>query len=163
MLRNAGRNLAALIGLFFVNLAAFIVCVTLFSLGAGLLVIVVGLFVLVGCLGAAGALAQANKSVLAYAGVDLPATHYPRTGGGFGLLRRLRDPQSWRDLIHVPIALRAQHLLVLRGGELGVRRHRRRPLLVLGRLPARRQPGAGLPARFPESVRRVGRSTRRSA
>ena len=104
MLRNAGRNLAALTGLFFVNLAAFIVCVTLFSLGAGLLVIMVGLFVLVGCLGAAGALARANKSVLAYAGVDLPATRYPRTSGGFGLLRRLRDPQSWRDLIHVPIA-----------------------------------------------------------
>ncbi|HEY5788793.1 MAG TPA: sensor histidine kinase [Microlunatus sp.] len=103
MLRNAGRNLVALTGLFFVNLAAFIVCVTLFSLGAGLLVIVVGFFVLVGCLAAAGALARANKSVLAYAGVDLPSTHYPRTAGGFGALRRLRDPQSWRDLIHVPI------------------------------------------------------------
>jgi signal transduction histidine kinase len=103
MLRTAGRDLAALTGLFFVNLAAFIVCVTLFSLGAGLLVIVVGFFVLVGCLVAAGALARANKSVLAYAGVDLPATPYPRTTGGFGVLRRLRDPQSWRDLIHVPI------------------------------------------------------------
>jgi hypothetical protein len=103
MLRTAGRNLAALTGLFFVNLVAFIVCVTLFCLGAGLLVLVIGLFVLVACLVAAGALAQANKSVLAYAGVDLPPTHYPRTTGGFGLLRRLRDPQSWRDLIHVPI------------------------------------------------------------
>ena len=61
MLRTAGRDLAALTGLFFVNLAAFIVCVTLFSLGAGLLVIVVGFFVLVGCLVAAGALARANN------------------------------------------------------------------------------------------------------
>lgn len=103
MLRNAGRAFVALVGLFFVNLAAFIVCVTLFSLGAGLLVIVVGLFVLVGCLVAAAALAQANKSVLAYAGIDLPRTHYSRTAGGFGMLRRLWDPQSWRDLLYVPI------------------------------------------------------------
>jgi len=55
------------------------------TLGAGLLVIVVGLFVLVGCLGAAGALARANKAVLAYAGIDLPPTHYPPTSGGFGI------------------------------------------------------------------------------
>ena len=155
MLRNAGRNLAALTGLFFVNLAAFIVCVTLFSLGAGLLVIVVGLFVLVGCLGAAGALAKANKSVLAYAGVDLPPTHYPPTTGGFGAAPAaagsavLAGPDPRADRV------RAQHLLVLGGGELGVRRHRRCPLLVLGPLSARRQPGAGVPAGLSGPVRRV--------
>lgn len=104
MLSAAGRNLAALVGLFFLNLAAFVVVTTLVSLGAGLLVVVAGLFVLVGALVASGALASANKSVLAYAGHDLPATRYPRSTGGFGLLRRLRDPQSWRDLLYVPIA-----------------------------------------------------------
>ena len=35
IIRDAGRRLAALIGLFFVALPAFIVCTTLFSLGAG--------------------------------------------------------------------------------------------------------------------------------
>ena len=37
-IKGAGRNLAALIGLFAVHLAAFIVCVTLVSAGAGLAV-----------------------------------------------------------------------------------------------------------------------------
>jgi signal transduction histidine kinase len=104
MVRNAGRNFAVLVGMFFVSLAAFIVGVTLFSLGVGLAVLVVGLFILVGCLMAAGATARATKSMLAYAGVDLPATVYPRTGSGFGMLRRLRDPQSWRDLLYVLVA-----------------------------------------------------------
>ncbi len=104
MIRNIGRNLACLIGLFFVSLAAFIVCVTMFSLGLGLAVIVVGLFVLVGCLIVSGAMARATKYLLRYAGVDLPETHYPRSGTGFGVLRRLKDPQSWRDLLHVLIA-----------------------------------------------------------
>ncbi len=104
MLRTAGRNLLVLVGLFVVNLTAFVVATTLVSLGAGLLVLVVGLFVLVGALVASGALASANKSLLAYAGFDLPATHYPRSTGGFGLLRRLRDPQSWRDLLYTLVA-----------------------------------------------------------
>jgi len=104
LLRNTGRNFAVLVGLFFVSLAAFVVGVTLFSLGVGLAVIVIGLFILVGCLMAAGATARATKSMLAYAGVNLPATVYPRTGGGFAALRRLRDPQSWRDLIYVLVA-----------------------------------------------------------
>ena len=49
IIRDSGRRLAALIGLFFVALPAFIVCTTLFSLGAGLAVLVVGLFILVAC------------------------------------------------------------------------------------------------------------------
>lgn len=104
MVRNAGRNFAVLVGMFFVSLVAFVVGVTLFSLGVSLAVLVVGLFILVGCLMAAGATARATKSMLAYAGVDLPATVYPRTGGGFAMLRRLRDPQSWRDLLYVLVA-----------------------------------------------------------
>lgn len=101
---RAGRDFAVLVGMFFLSLAAFIVGVTLFSLGVSLAVLVVGLFVLVGCLVAAGATARATKSMLAYVGVDLPATIYPPTGSGFGVLRRLRDPQSWRDLLYVLVA-----------------------------------------------------------
>jgi signal transduction histidine kinase len=104
MLRNAGRNFAVLIGLFFVSLAAFVVGVTLFSLGLGLAVLLVGLFILVGCLVAAGAFARATKSMLAYAGYDLPRTVYPPSGSGFAMLRRLRDPQSWRDLLYGLVA-----------------------------------------------------------
>ena len=157
MLRNAGRNLTALTGLFFVNLAAFIVCVTLFSLGAGLLVIVVGLFVLVGCLGAAGCAGAGEQERAGVrrgrpAGDALPAhrrgIRRAATAAGSAVVAG-PDPRPHR--------VRAQHLLVLGGGELGVRRHRWRPVLVLGRLPARRQPGARVPARFPESVRRVRR------
>ena len=103
MLRNAGRNLAVICGLFFVSLAAFIIAVTLFSLGVSLVVLLVGLFILVGCLVAAGATARATKSLLAYAGVELPTTVYPPPGSGFGMLRRLRDPQSWRDLIYTVV------------------------------------------------------------
>ena len=72
-----------LIGLFVVSLAAFIVCVTLFSLGVGLAVFVVGLFVLVGCLVVAGWSSRMTKA----AGVrrDRPArTHYPPPAGRFG-------------------------------------------------------------------------------
>lgn len=104
MVRRAGRDFAALIGLFFVSLAAFIIGVTLFSVGVGTAVIVVGLFVLVAALAASGGMARATKSILAYAGEELPATVYPATRGGFGMLRRLRDPQSWRDLLHTLVA-----------------------------------------------------------
>src|SRR5918998_5619678 len=61
MTRRIGRNLGALIGLFFVSLIFFVICVSLFSLGAGLAVVVVGLFVLVACLMAAAVLSRATK------------------------------------------------------------------------------------------------------
>ena len=50
MIKAAGRNLVAIIGLFAVFVPAFIACTTLFSAGAGLLVVFVGLFLLVACL-----------------------------------------------------------------------------------------------------------------
>jgi hypothetical protein len=49
MIKGTGRNLAVIIGMFAVALAAFVACTTLFSLGIGLLVLVVGLFILVAC------------------------------------------------------------------------------------------------------------------
>jgi signal transduction histidine kinase len=102
MIKGVGRNLAAIIGLFAVYLPAFVVCTTLFSLGVGLAVLGVGLLILVGCLVVAGWAARMSRSLLAYAGVDLPPTHYPTSGPGVrGTLRRLGHVQSWRDLLHV--------------------------------------------------------------
>jgi signal transduction histidine kinase len=105
IIRDSGRRLAVLIGLFFVALPAFIVCTTLFSLGAGLAVLVVGLFILVACLYVAGWSARMTKDLLGYAGIDLPPTYYPASGPGFRKrLRRLGNAQSWRDLLHVLVS-----------------------------------------------------------
>jgi signal transduction histidine kinase len=102
MIKGTGRNLAVIIGLFAVSLAAFVVCTTLFSLGVGLLVLVVGLFILVACLIVAGWSSRMTMALLGYAGITLPPTRYPAAGPGFrGKLRRLAYPQSWRDLLHV--------------------------------------------------------------
>src|SRR4029453_4571103 len=102
MIKSTGRNLAVIIGLFALSLAAFVVCTTLFSLGVGLLVLVVGLFILVACLIFAGWSSRMTMALLGYAGITLPPTRYPAGGPGFrGKLRRLVYPQSWRDLLHV--------------------------------------------------------------
>jgi signal transduction histidine kinase len=103
MIRNTGRNLAAICALFGVTLVAFVVCTTLFSLGVSLAVLVGGLFVLVGCLVVAGGTARVSKEILRFAGVDLPHTTYPPPGSGFRVLGRLKDAQSWRDLLYVPV------------------------------------------------------------
>lgn len=105
LLRRTGGDLVALVGLFAVSLTAFVACVTLVSLGAGLAVVLVGLFVLLAGLVVAGWAARMSRELLRYAGVDLPATHYPvATAGVRGRLRRLAHPQSWRDLVHVVVA-----------------------------------------------------------
>lgn len=102
MIKTTGRNLAVIIGMFALSLAAFVVCTTLFSLGLGLLVVVVGLFILVGCLVVAGWSSRMTMALLSYAGIQLPPTRYPGPGPGFrGKLRRLTYVQSWRDLLHV--------------------------------------------------------------
>jgi signal transduction histidine kinase len=102
MIKNTGRNFAAIMGMFAVSLAAFIACTALFSLGLGLLVVVVGLFILVGCLIVAGWSSRMTMALLSYVGITLGPTHYPVAGPGFrGKLRRLAYPQSWRDLLHV--------------------------------------------------------------
>src|SRR4029453_18290727 len=90
MIKTTGRNLAVIIGMFALSLAAFVVCTTLFSLGLGLLVVVVGLFILVGCLVVAGWSSRMTMALLGYAGITLPRTRYPKAGPGFrGNLRRL--------------------------------------------------------------------------
>ncbi len=104
VIRAAGRNFLAIVGLFIVSVAAFTVGATLFSLGLSLLVLVAGLFILVGCLIAAGAFAQATKAVLNLTGADLPPTVYPPRAGRFPLLARLRSGQAWRDLLYIGVA-----------------------------------------------------------
>ena len=102
MIKTTGRNLAVIIGMFALSLATFVVCTTLFSLGLGLLVVVVGLFILVGCLVVAGWSSRMTMALLSYAGIVLPPTRYPGPGPGLrGKLRRLTYVQSWRDLLYV--------------------------------------------------------------
>ena len=102
MIKGTGHNFAAIMGMFALSLTAFVVCTTLFSLGLGLLIVVVGLFILVGCLIVAGWSSRMTMALLAYTGITLPRTRYPAAGPGFrGKLRRLAYPQSWRDLLHV--------------------------------------------------------------
>ena len=102
MIKGTGRNFAAIMGMFALSLTAFVVCTTLFSLGLGLLIVVVGLFILVGCLIVAGWSSRMTMALLDYTGITLPRTRYPAAGPGFrGKLRRLAYPQSWRDLLHV--------------------------------------------------------------
>ena len=104
MIKGTGRNFSVIIGMFALSLTAFVACTTLFSLGAGLVVLVVGLFILVGCLIVAGWSSRMTMALLGYAGISLPRTRYPLAGPGFGgKLRRLTHAQSWRDLLHVLI------------------------------------------------------------
>jgi len=104
VIKGVGRNFAAIMGIFALSLTAFVACTTLFSLGVGLLVIVVGLFILVACLVVAGWSSRMTMALLSYVGISLPRTRYPAVGPGFrGKLRRLAYPQSWRDLLHVLI------------------------------------------------------------
>jgi signal transduction histidine kinase len=102
MIKDTGRNFAAIMGMFALSLTAFIACTALFSAGVGLLVVVVGLFILVACLVVAGWASRMTMALLDYAGITLRRTHYPAAGPGFGgKLRRLAYPQAWRDLLHV--------------------------------------------------------------
>ena len=104
VVQGVGRDLAVLVGLFAVSLAGFVVCTTLFSAGAGLAVVVVGLFVLLACLAVAGWTARMDRALLRTAGVDLPETRYPAPTAGRWGLGRLAHPQSWRDLLHVLVS-----------------------------------------------------------
>lgn len=105
VVQRVGRNFAAICGMFAVSLTAFIVCTTLFSLGAGLAVLVVGFFILLGCVLVAGWHAKLSRDLLAWNGVVLPPPYYPPAGTGLvGRIRPLRSAQSWRDLLHVLVS-----------------------------------------------------------
>src|SRR4029453_15285481 len=68
MIKAAGRNFAALVGLFAVFLRAFPMSTTLFRAGGGLAFIGVGLFILIGARVVAGWAARMTRSLLGYAG-----------------------------------------------------------------------------------------------
>lgn len=105
VLRDVGRNLGMISARFFVSLAGFIVCLTAFTVGASTFWLVFGLFVLVGCLYAAGGFSAAYRELFRSVGVKLPLPAYPVEGPGFwGQLNWLRSGQAWRDLLHVMVA-----------------------------------------------------------
>lgn len=102
-----GRGLGYVLAGLPIGIPAFVIAVAGFALGVGTLVIWVGLPILVGLLAAArGFAAVERRNVEALTGARLPPHHY-RTASGTGftrLLRALRDPQSWRDLLHMVVA-----------------------------------------------------------
>lgn len=105
LLSGTGRRFAVLVGMFALQLTAFIVCVVLVSVGLGLTVLVIGLFVLAAGLAVAGWAARMQRLLLAHAGVELPPTYpTPLAPGLRGRLMGLTRPQPWRDLLHVLIS-----------------------------------------------------------
>ena len=156
MIKGTGRNLAVIIGLFALSLAAFVVCTTLFSLGVGLLVLVVGLFILVACLIVAGWSSRMTIALLGYAGITLPATRL--SGGWTGL----RWETAAADLPAIlagsaprPGQLHPQHHHLFACADLGLRWPRWRHLLVLEPLAAGADRGPACPARLSRPVCRT--------
>ncbi|MGW0859290.1 sensor domain-containing protein [Streptomyces sp. NPDC002690] len=92
------------------QVAAFTVAVTGFALGVSTLVVWIGLPVLAGTLRAARALADAERRrVTAVTGRPLTSQRPRPAGTGWaGVLRAVREPQSWRDLLHAVVAFPLQ-------------------------------------------------------
>lgn len=109
MLRRLVRRSIYLLTGFPLALAAFVAVVTGLSLGAGLLITVVGIFVLTIALVVARGFATVERARLVLLMDSRPAPMvYRRAEPGDGWLKRvtlpLRDPQSWRDAIHALVA-----------------------------------------------------------
>ncbi|WP_225920500.1 sensor histidine kinase [Pseudonocardia oceani] len=100
------RSYAYLLAGFPLGTAAFVVVVTGTAVGAGTLVVWVGLPVLVAVLAAARGFAGAERALVRTAGIALPAHHHrePRGRGLGRLWSRLADAQSWRELLHALVA-----------------------------------------------------------
>jgi signal transduction histidine kinase len=89
------------------GIVAFVVAVTGFAVGVGTLVIWLGVPVLAGTLLACRWLAQLERGLVAWVtGRELPPHHYrpARAKGLARLMWTLRDPQSWRDLLHAVVS-----------------------------------------------------------
>ncbi|MBO2458043.1 sensor histidine kinase [Actinomadura violacea] len=102
-----GRELVYLLSGLPVGAAAFAVAIAGLAAGASTLVVLLGLPILVGTLTAARAFARLERRQAERAtGRDLPPHHYRDAGetGFAGWLRALREPQSWRDLVHMVVA-----------------------------------------------------------
>jgi signal transduction histidine kinase len=104
-LRQVGTDSAYLIVAFPVALAGYIVVFTLFSVGLGMLITVVGIPILVGSLYAARGFAEVNRLALPavlHRPAPRPRYRSARPDAGFWrkLLTPLGDGQSWLDLLH---------------------------------------------------------------
>jgi signal transduction histidine kinase len=109
MLRRLVLESAYLLGGWFLALVAFVVIVTGLSVGAGLVVTVVGLPILTGTLLAARGFAELERTQLRkLLGLDLPHAYYRRMKDGQGWFRRMLvpilDPQSWLDALYILVA-----------------------------------------------------------
>ena len=105
-LRQLGVDTGYALVAFPLSIAAFVVVVTGLALGAGLLVIWVGVAVLAATLLAARAFAAAERAWLPKVlDVDVPRPAYLRPDGGRvrRLLTPLRDPQTWLDALHAVV------------------------------------------------------------
>ncbi|MFI1585920.1 sensor histidine kinase [Embleya sp. NPDC020630] len=101
------RRLGFVLGGLPLGVAAFVVGLGGFAIGAVGSVLVFGIPVLVGVFAAAGWFASVERRrVEAVTGRALPPHGYrASTGTGFkAWLRALRDPQSWRDLTHAVVS-----------------------------------------------------------
>lgn len=102
--RQVPRDLAYLLPGLPVAIFSFVVLITGFFLGLGLVVLaLLGLFILVGTLFTARALAAAERGrVGVMEGRKVgPAYHRPVEGSGIGrVMRYLRDPLAWREWGH---------------------------------------------------------------
>ena len=109
MFRRLGRESAYLLGGWFLALVAFIVVVTGLSVGAGLLVTVVGLPILTFTIFAARGFAELERMQLRkLLGLDIPHAFYRPAGPDQGWFRRtlvpLTDPQSWLDSLYILVS-----------------------------------------------------------
>jgi signal transduction histidine kinase len=111
-LRQIGVDTGYALAGFPVAVAAFVVVVTGLSLGAGLLVVWVGVAVLAATLLAARGFAAAERAWLpSVLGRPLPRPAYLRAEGSRvrRMLTPLRDPQTWLDALHAlvrfPVAI----------------------------------------------------------
>ncbi|MPV36283.1 sensor histidine kinase [Georgenia subflava] len=102
LLARLGRESAFLLASFPLAIVAFVVAVTGVALGAGLLIIFVGLFVVAGTLFVAQGLGDLERRRFAAVGRPLPPTQpFRREKRGLArVLARLRHGQSWLDLLH---------------------------------------------------------------
>ncbi|MCA0144024.1 sensor domain-containing protein [Blastococcus sp. LR1] len=102
-LRQLGIDTGYTLSNFPIGIAAFVVVVTGLALGAGLLVIWVGVAVLAATLLAARGFAMAERAWLpAVLGRPVPRPAYLRPEGRpvRKLVTPLRDPQTWLDVLH---------------------------------------------------------------